>query len=254
LNKAIPCVGRININQRHVATGFLVSRNLIVTNRHVLQAVTENNNNSDNGPWVFKPGAHIDFGHEFRGQESVNPRALKKLIYCGPKFIDGDKVDHKKLDMALIELEPVKDDLIPPNILQWNDTNTWVKEGQNVWIIGYPADPGMKGVSHYSSSLLEKLFHSLYGYKRLAPGEVMGAIATGQPLTAEHDATTLGGNSGSLVVVTGFEHIASGLHYGGELYEPRKNWGHVMGIALEKISDTNKQVYDYLQEQVKFSS
>jgi hypothetical protein len=163
-------------------------------------------------------------------------------------------VNHKKLDMAIIELEPVDDELIPLTILQWDDTKTWVKKGKKVWIIGYPGDPGMQGVADYSSSLLEKLFRSLYGYKRLAPGEIMGPVATGQPLTADHDATTLGGNSGSLVVVTGLETFASGLHYGGELDDPRQNWGHVLGIALEKISDTNKQVYDYLQQQVKFTS
>lgn len=253
LKKAIRCVGRININQRHVGTGFLIGRNLILTNRHVLQAVTENNNNSDNGPWVFKQGAHIDFGHEFRAQQSVNPRNLIKLIYCGPQFIDPRQVNHNKLDLALIELEPVPDDMVPLHILQWDDSMAWVKEGNKIWIIGYPGDPGAAGIVNYSASLLERLFQSLYGYKRLAPGEILSKVTANQPLTADHDATTLGGNSGSLVVVAGLETFASGLHYGGELNDPRQNWAHVLGLALEKISDTNKTVYEFLQQEVKFT-
>jgi V8-like Glu-specific endopeptidase len=252
LKKTIRCVGRININQRHVGTGFLVGRNLILTNRHVLQAVTEDNNNSDNGPWIFKQGAHIDFGHEFRAQESVNPRSLIRLIYCGPQFIDRQHVNHQKLDLALIELEPVEDDMVPLHILQWDDSTAWVKEGKKIWTIGYPGDPGAAGIINYSASLLEKLFRSLYGFKRLAPGEIISKITADQPLTADHDATTLGGNSGSVVVVAGLETIASGLHYGGEVTNPRQNWAHVLGLALEKISDSDKTVYEFLQREVKF--
>ena len=50
----------------------------------------------------------------------------------------------------------------------------------------------------------------------------------------KNDATTLGGNSGSVVLVAGREHIAAGLHYGGRGGEPRENWGHILGLVLDE--------------------
>ncbi|HEY2186035.1 MAG TPA: hypothetical protein VGH39_13660 [Xanthobacteraceae bacterium] len=49
-----------------------------------------------------------------------------------------------------------------------------------------------------------------------------------------HDATTLGGNSGSAVLVIGRERISAGLHYGGRHSDPRENWCHVLGSTLEE--------------------
>jgi hypothetical protein len=51
--------------------------------------------------------------------------------------------------------------------------------------------------------------------------------------TLAHDTTTLGGNSGSVVLVKGREHAAAGLHYGGRWAEPRENWGHVLAAVLD---------------------
>src|SRR5688572_23897592 len=39
LKRAIDCTGRINTGGTHVGTGFLIHRNLIITNRHVLQSI-----------------------------------------------------------------------------------------------------------------------------------------------------------------------------------------------------------------------
>jgi V8-like Glu-specific endopeptidase len=52
--------------------------------------------------------------------------------------------------------------------------------------------------------------------------------------TLAHDATTIGGNSGSVVLVAGRERVAAGLHYGGRRGEPRENWGHVIGRVLDE--------------------
>src|SRR5437899_209456 len=68
LADAIACVGRIDLpgaDQGYQGTGFLIQENLILTNRHVLQAIT---NSGGQGGWEFRPGATIDFGHEFRAR------------------------------------------------------------------------------------------------------------------------------------------------------------------------------------------
>jgi hypothetical protein len=231
LTKVISCVGRIDLPGAvagYQGTGFLIQENLIVTNRHVLQAIADPNE----GAWKFRPGASIDFGHEFRGRASVTPRALKSLVFAGPKVIkSGSSVDHSKLDIAVIEIEPVTPP--PTEVLAVDASVDWPTPSLIVFTIGYPANPG----HGYALSLLEQLFQSTYGFKRLAPGRVITSQFTNKAWTTTHDATTLGGNSGSVLLVAGREHIAAGLHYGGRISKPLENWGHILGAVLDQPGD-----------------
>ena len=119
-----------------------------------------------------------------------------------------------------------------------------------MFIIGYPGDPGQAGGP---PSFLERLFKTTYGHKRLAPGLI---TATADRLadsprkwTLGHDGTTLGGNSGSAVVVVGREKIAAGLHYGGTRADPRENWCHVLGLTLDETDGrSNKTLRAHFEE------
>jgi hypothetical protein len=229
-SNAIACVGRIDVPssvQGFEGTGFLIAENLIVTNRHVLQAIARPNLE---GVWTFKPGVAIDFGHEFRARDSVSPRRLKQVIFAGAKPISSP-VDHTKLDMALIELEPAVDGSRPAAVLALDIAPDWANPTQFIYTIGYPGNPGLGE----PLSLLEQLFQSTFGCKRLAPGEIQQAHATDVATwTLVHDATTLCGNSGSVVVIPGREQAAAGLHYGGTRADPRENWGHILGRVLNE--------------------
>lgn len=230
LGNAIACVGRIDVpefNPPYVGTGFLVGEDVILTNRHVLQLIAR----PGAGDWQIAPSATIDFGHEFRGRASVAPRALKSVLFCGSQFIDAGAIDHSKLDLALIRLEPATANNRPARALSVDIAPDWAQPGLTTFVVGYPAPPGYGA---YTPTLLEQLFQSLFGYKRLAPGLIAKPSSPLSPWSFAHDATTLGGNSGSAVLVAGREKIAAGLHYGGRFTEPRENWGHVLGLTLDQ--------------------
>lgn len=252
LKTALQCVGRINLGARHVGTGFLVHKDLIVTNLHVLQSITAPN---DGGQWKIHRTAYIDFGFEYEGLSSVNPRMLKEVVYCGPRAIPAGqtKVDHTVLDLAILKLDQVPEDKVPLKILDWNLSNQWTAPGTEVYTIGYPGNPGLDGTATYTSKLLNTLFMDKYGCKRLAPGKVVWNADDLEDWTVSHDASTLGGNSGSLIVAVTQEGAAAALHYGGTLRSPRENWGHILSDVWAYIAQTSPEAYEKLDKMISKS-
>jgi 3',5'-cyclic AMP phosphodiesterase CpdA len=243
LEAGISCVGRIDLPdgaQGFVGTGFLIHPDLIVTNRHVLQAIGR----SDvSGVWTLEPQASIDFGHEFRARNSVSPRPLKRVVFCGSRAIVPSAIDHRKLDLVVIELQSVPEDQRPLRVLGFDISPDWASPEAFVYTVGYPGNPGLGE----PLSLLELLFQSTFGCKRLAPGTIQTAQSAVAPWTLAHDSTTLGGNSGSVVLRPGREGVAAGLHYGGRRLDPRENWGHILGLVLdEPDSPSGKSLRDVL--------
>lgn len=229
LDTALRAVGRIDhpaSAQQFEGTGFLVARDVIVTNRHVLQQVADP---APGGGWSFHQGTRIDFGHEYQGSDSVGARALRSVLFCGAAHIDTQSpIDHNHLDLAVIELEPADPGATAPLPLAIEASKGWASPQLATYIVGYPANPGFG----YPMSLLEKLFQLTFGYKRLAPGRVITSTDPVAAWTLSHDATTLGGNSGSAVIVAGRETVAAALHYGGKSGAGGSNWGHVLGKTL----------------------
>jgi hypothetical protein len=247
LRKSIECVGRIDTDEfpGGVGTGFLIQRDLILTNRHVLQAIATR---EDDGTWSLGLGAVIDFGREYRARESVNPRALRRVIFAGSRpILETGPADHMRLDLALIELEPGDPQLAPRSVLAVDIGPDWAQQDAVLYTIGYPGRPP---TGTFTPTLLEQLFQTTFGCKRLAPGLVMSSpVPLGATWSMAHDATTLGGNSGSVVLIVGREFAAAGLHYGGRTQEPRANWGHILGAVLNETDGrSDKTLKDCLKE------
>ena len=247
LRDAIACIGRIDdpaSSQGFQGTGILLQQDLVMTNRHVLQAIARQN---ADGSWKLNPNVAIDFGHEFRATETLRRRAIKRVVFAGAKPIAQFGIDHAKLDLALLELDSGE---TPDRLLGVDLAPDWGQSDTGVFIIGYPGNPGAAGGP---PSLLEQLFKSTFGHKRLAPGLITTAAdrlaESPRDWTLGHDGTTLGGNSGSAVVVVGRETIAAGLHYGGTRADPRENWCHVLGLTLEETDGrSNKTLREHFQE------
>ncbi|MFM7160069.1 MAG: hypothetical protein ACKO3P_06840, partial [Planctomycetaceae bacterium] len=119
LRKAIQCVGRIDLGgsdpqgpTQGLGTGFLVQRDLAITNRHVLQQLPQWRGQR----WQTTPHQKvwIDFGQEDKGQERVRRREVTGIAYTGIDEIDPRQIDHRKLDLALLQLAPPTPDQRPP--------------------------------------------------------------------------------------------------------------------------------------------
>ena len=198
LESAIRAVGRIDLvgsPYDWIGTGWLVSDSILVTNRHVANEFAIHKGVA----FAFRMGTdqHISASIDFL-QEIGNAKTLTfKLVR--PLHIEAEPGP----DVSLFEVEVDSGDLklAKPIVLAGRPAVT-----ENVAVIGYPAydsripDP----------ELMEKIYGKTYNKKRLAPGGVTRV----EQSRILHTCTTLGGNSGSVVVDLDSGE-AFGLHFSG---------------------------------------
>lgn len=210
IESRVPSVGRIefrNIGRAYGGTGWMISEDVIITNSHVARLVASKKGKSitfiKNA--VGDPAeAFIDFKEEYVGRNVATPQfeiPVEKVL-----FLQDD--DKSLPDIALMKLRRHSRTPQPIPI-----SDKPVKKDQFVSVIGYPAyDPG--GI--ISDGAASDVFKDIYGVKRCSPGEIM-EINSGKWYFF-HDCTTLGGNSGS-VVLDNQTGNAVGLHFKGEVEE-----------------------------------
>lgn len=185
----VPLVGRIDVDNYpgsmpYLGTGWLVDRDIVVTNRHVADLMAR----SDNGSFRFRPGRFgeplrvaVDYRHEL-GNDARAVRRVRRVLW-----IESDSGP----DIAFIQVEEqIAGGSQPFITLAESDAQV----GNEVVVIGYPA----RAPAHIvpDQAWMDRIYGGVYDVKRIAPG-LMGANSRGW---ATHDCTTLGGNSGSVVV------------------------------------------------------
>jgi endonuclease G len=154
--------------------------------------------------------ARIDFREEFQITKS-DEVAVEKVLFMAD---EGDQ--HP--DVAVLQF--AKGSRLPQPLPLFGGR---IAPHQTVAVIGYPAnDPRNPG------SAISDVFGNVFEVKRLSPGEI---TSPPRGFLITHDCSTLGGNSGSVVVdvETG---QALGLHFGGRFSE---NNFAVAGSELKKI-------------------
>lgn len=174
-------------------TGFVVAPGLLMTNRHVAQLFCS----GLGAKWVrlVQRGA---FTPKREGPDPVDsPRYRVRSV----------KMIHPYWDMALLDIPDLPDghvrlDPVDPKAAR-----------PKVAVVGYPAfDP------RNDRDVQSRVFSGYYYVKRLSPGYLTGRRRTESFRqyvdAATHDASTLGGNSGSAVIDVASGNIVA-LHFAG---------------------------------------
>jgi serine protease len=232
-------VGRIDVDGAHVGTGFVVGPGRILTNRHVLQAFAAPvPRRNDPSRWVLtSDDVTIDFAEEPSPATVATRFRVKAVLGAGALEIDEDRIYFDRLDAALLEVEAINSAgaPLPPPIELVRDPAK-VARRKEIMVVGYPARPATLPTTETGdidmvvAKRLVELFGADYGNKYASPGEIdltAGGVPGDTPhWTMTHDATTLGGNSGSCVI--GFDEPLAvlGLHFGGSWR--RANYAHVV--------------------------
>jgi endonuclease G, mitochondrial len=197
----IRAVGRIDLighaDFSWVGTGWLVRPTIIATNRHVAQLFARRSGQG----FQFRPGtlggpvaASIDFLREM-GRDQKLAFQITDVLHIE---------DEEEADMAFLRVAG------PPQAAPIALARGKGKAKQQVAVIGYPA----RDSRIPDQDLMQRLYGDVYDCKRFAPGQLKRVEET----TLQHDATTLGGNSGSVVLdlETG---QALGIHFAGRFLE-----------------------------------
>jgi endonuclease G len=199
LSRAASAVGRIEVEGHALSwlgTGWLVAPDIVVTNRHVAAAFARRLGDG----FVFRRSelgapmsAAIDFLEEIGRRDS--------LVFQLERVLHIEEDDGP--DLAFLRVSSAPGSMLAAPIALAGQA---AQADDTVAVIGYPA----RDSRIPDTELMDRIFGNVYDKKRLAPGQVMRA--DGQRV--QHDCSTLGGNSGSVVLSlrTG---EAVGIHFAG---------------------------------------
>lgn len=231
-------------------TGFMVGQDVVMTNRHVLHAVSRKRDGlvvrDERGVPVLKDGIAVDFHQEVGPARTDRRFPVARVLFEGAagalRYRNADGLNFDTLDMALLQLGPVPGQRMPEPLGSTPRAGVPLaalsSQGQSVHLVGFPGN-----AQSTTPDLFSKLFAGVKGFKRLAPGEIMegpGGLPAGSDprrWILTHDCSTLGGNSGSAVVNLDSDgRTTLGLHFAG--YHERRNWAHsflTIGPQVDEI-------------------
>ena len=198
----LPLIGRVEVPSSpilpYAGTGFVVGQGLIATNRHVAQLFSQGRGLTIR----YRAGdAAIDFKRQIDAPDD------DRTAYLSVRAVE---MIHPYWDLALLRV----DDLPTDRMLRLSVKSPEELVDHNVVVIGYPARDERNDVA-----LQDRIFNRTYNVKRLQPGVIRARAKiqsfenTVNALT--HDASTLGGNSGSAVIEVESGEVVA-LHFAGE--------------------------------------
>lgn len=245
-------VGRIDVevsagNWVHAGTGFRISDTHVITNRHVIDQFAQPLPSPD-GSQRFHLPRPVSINFDPGAADDAQRFALGPIVTAGARRI-GRFVDLSKLDLAILEMTPDNGAGTPPppapdprNVSLTDDDIT------RLLVTGYPAAPVRPDTQDADGpdpfwDRIDEIYGEEYGVKYISPGYVMnrpGAV-TDDPRgwSYSHDATTLGGNSGSAIMALHGSVQLAGIHFGGA--RETRNLAHDL---VRVIADGADGVFD----------
>jgi endonuclease G len=200
--RLLPAIGRIELPLSQFipygGTGFVVGSGRLMTNRHVAQLFAQGLGDKIR---YQSGGSAVDFKRQVDTSDSDRSAYFK---------VRSVEMIHPYWDMAILNV----DGLSTEEMLTLSVRSPEELIGRSVLVVGYPARDDRNDLE-----LQDRIFQKTYLVKRIQPGHVRARakIQSFENLVnaMTHDASTLGGNSGSAVIdVESGEVIA--LHFGGE--------------------------------------
>lgn len=241
-----------------LGTGFVVAPQLVMTNRHVVERIFDLESTAgpprfrvENARWLIHFSR--DAGITTTATQSV--RALiKGLCFVTPEQIlvptPAEACRFSQVDLALLRIEPLKGAELPVVPTDWT---TPLMTKPPILVVGHPCDNEDYRAKYDAerdeiSVSFDEVFGNQWQCKHASPGYGMPYFVldrTGQEQGSSrfhpecgyiHDASTLGGNSGSPVLTLLGEHRAIGLHFWGQATtspDQVANLAHVLGAVLD---------------------
>jgi|GEM_PF-1059149 len=205
---AIRAIGRVEVDNASGpfgGTGWLCGPGLMLTNRHVAEIFTHGVGGASRLRFIPQRTSRLETAHEhpLNQNAGLTYRVLKPLLV------------HPHWDAALMQVEILGDPAMAPLPLQLCSTppDPALLAEKQVVVIGYPY-----WSDHHDPEVIKEVFNGVYGVKRIQPGRLMryeGIESFSRPVDALlHDASTLGGNSGSAVIDLETQQVIA-LHFAG---------------------------------------
>ena len=234
LRRAIASTGRLirggEIGPDAVfGTGWVIAPGLIATAQHVLEDLFV----LHDGQWVERFGGEITIDFHVEADRPARPERRVRVLGVerpSPDVIGGT-LNLANLDAALLKLDLTGPEPPPPLTVE---KPPGTRVDPRIHIVGHPARPfnlapddptvPVEDLTALTSRIVQLIFGDAFGIKRWSPGELVtdvGKIAADvHQRVMTHDASTLGGNSGSPVF--DFHAVPDrviGLHYAGRFRE-----------------------------------
>ena len=202
ISALFPKIGRIDLPLNPLipygGTGFVVGDGLLMTNRHVAQ--------------LFSGGLGMSIKYQTGGSAIDFKRQIDTADDDHTAFLNvkGVEMIHPFWDMALLRVEGLPSSgALPLSVSSPEDLLD-----RDIIVVGYAAKDFRSDLD-----VQDRIFGGKYNVKRLQPGTArpQAKIASFENVVSAmtHDASTLGGNSGSAVIDVQTGQVVA-LHFAGE--------------------------------------
>lgn len=202
LQQSLKSIGRIELpnlsTTPYGGTGFVVGEGLIMTNRHVAEIFARGLGLKNLN---FKVGqsSTINFRREILPSPEVLSISITEIVMIHPYW-----------DMALLRVEGLTAEQVPLTLSTIHPDDLL---DRNIAVIGYPAQDPRNDID-----LQNEIFGGVYDVKRFLPGKMQQRRVVdsfhNEVNAIIHDASTLGGNSGSAVIDASNGEVLA-LHFAG---------------------------------------